>query len=150
MLSKLYTIAAILLVIALASYALWTSPSYTKSLEARVYYFLGNYERAYTLASESYTVDQYNKMAFTVMTQSKIAKDFEAYIKQGNEYLQRIDVISAQESFAPADRNRVKMMCEIMIESYDALNATQLTDEELQKRALQMRQKFKQLYEELF
>lgn len=150
MLSKIYLIFFFLLVIGGSAYYFSTNPSYQNSLQARIYYFLGNYENAYNLAKEAYEDDQYNKMAFTVMTQSKIAKNYESYIKQGNEFFARIDAISAKEEYTKADKNRVKMMCEIMTESYKQLVPTTLTDDLLQENAKKMYMKFTQLYEELF
>ena len=124
--------------------------SYQNSIQARIYYFLGNYESAYNLAKEAYEQDSYNKMANTVMTQSAISKEYEAYIKQGNEYFTKIDEISSKEDYIEADKLRVKMMCEIMIESYNELAPSTLTDESLQLSSQKMQKKFIQLYEELF
>ncbi len=127
-----------------------TSPSYKNSVQARVYYFLGNYESAYELAKLALREDIYNKMANTVMAQSKIAKEFEAYIELGNKYLIKIDKISSKKEFSLADRARVKMMCEIMIESYKNLAPSTLTKKSLLQNSKEMQKKFIQLYEELF
>lgn len=127
-----------------------SNSSYQNSIQARIYYFLGNYGSAYDLAKKAYEQDSYNKMANTVMTQSKIAKEYEAYIQQGNEYFVRIDDISSKKVYTEADKVRVKMMCEIMIDSHDELAPSTLTDESLQKSSLKMQKKFIQLYEELF
>jgi hypothetical protein len=127
-----------------------SNSSYQNSIQARIYYFLGNYESAYDLAKEAYEQDSYNKMANTVMTQSKIAKEYEAYIKQGNEYFVRIDEISSKKDYTEADKVRVKMMCEIMIDSYENLVPSILTDESLQVSSRKMQKKFIQLHEELF
>jgi tetratricopeptide (TPR) repeat protein len=148
--SKIKLIFFTLLIFGASFYYFSTSPSYQNSTQARVYYFLGNYEKAYELAKISLEEDIYNKMASTVLTQSKIAKEYEAYIELGNEFLKRIDKISLKEEFSKEDRVRVKMMCQIMIESYSNLAPSTLTKESLQESSKKMQKKFIQLYEELF
>lgn len=150
MLSKFYLILFTVILLSGSFVYFASNSSYKNSLQARVYYFLGNYESAYTLAKESYDEDNYNKMAFTVMVQSKIAKNFTAYIQEGNDYLKKIDEISSKTNFTEADRVRVKMMCQIMIDSFDDLVPTKLTDVELVENSKKMHKKFKQLFEELF
>ena len=127
-----------------------SNSSYKNSVQARVYYMLGNYESAYKLAKESYEEDNYNKMAHTVMTQSEISIQYEKYINEGNKYLQKIDVISSKQDYTQEDKTRVKFMCEIMIESYDDLKPSTLTDKILQENSKKIQKKFKQLYAELF
>ena len=124
--------------------------SYQNSLQSRVYYFLGNYQEAYDLAKSAHDEDSYNKMAFTVMTQSKIALKYEKYIEQGNEYFKTIDEISSRDKVTLADKSKVKLMCEIMMDEYQTLVPTPLTDEKLQINAGIIKKKFEQLYAELF
>ncbi len=150
MLSKIKLIIFMIVLLGGSVYFFSSNSSYQNSIQARIYYFLGNYESAYTLAKEAYDQDSYNKMANTVMTQSAIAKEYEAYIKQGNEYFTKIDEISSKKDYTEADKVRVKMMCEIMIESYKELAPSTLTDESLQLSSKKMQKKFIQLYEELF
>jgi hypothetical protein len=150
MLSKIKLILFVVILLGGGIYFFSSNSSYQNSIQARVYYFLGNYESAYELSKKAYEQDSYNKMANTVMTQSKIAKEYEAYIKQGNVYFKKIDDISLQVKYTEADKVRVKMMCEIMIESYSELVPSTLTDESLQNSSLKMQKKFVQLYEELF
>ena len=126
------------------------SQSYQKSFQSRVYYFLGNYQNAYELAKEAYALDPYNRMAFTMLTQSKIAFKYEDYIKEGTEYLKKIESISSKKEPLKNDMIRVKMMCEIMIERYEKLSPTVLTDKALCEEALSIYKKFKKLHEELF
>ncbi len=150
MLSKIKLIIFMVILLGGSVYFFSSNSSYQNSIQARIYYFLGNYESAYDLAKEAYEQDSYNKMANTVMTQSKIAKEYEAYIKQGNEYFVRIDEISSKKDYTEADKVRVKMMCEIMIDSYENLVPSILTDESLQVSSRKMQKKFIQLHEELF
>lgn len=150
MLSKIKLIIFTVILLGGSVYFFSSNSSYQNSIQARIYYFLGNYESAYELAKEAYEQDNYNKMANTVMTQSKIAKEYEAYIKQGNNYLVRIDEISSKKDYTEADKVRVKMMCEIMIDSYGELLPSTLTDKSLLKSSKKMQKKFIQLHEELF
>jgi len=150
MLSKIKLIIFTAILLGGSVYFFSSNSSYQNSIQARIYYFLGNYESAYELAKEAYAQDNYNKMANTVMTQSKIAKEYEAYIKQGNNYLVRIDEISSKKDYTEADKVRVKMMCEIMIDSYGELLPSTLTDKSLLKSSKKMQKKFIQLHEELF
>jgi hypothetical protein len=150
MLSKMKLIIFVSIILGGSVYFFSSNSSYQNSIQSRVYYFLGNYDSAYELAKEAYDQDNYNKMANTVMTQSKIAKEYEAYIKQGNEYFKKIDKISSQKEYTPADKVRVKMMCEIMIDSYKNLVPSTMTEESLQNESQKMQKKFIQLYEELF
>ncbi len=150
MLSKIvFVIVAILFLVASGFYFMGNS-SYQNSFEARFYYFVGNYEKAYEFAQKAYKEDSYNKMAFTVLTQSKIAEKYVAYIKEGNVYFDKIDKISSEKEYKQADKIRIKLMCEIMIGRYKKLVPTKLTDKELVEDARKTYTKFKQLYEQLF
>jgi len=150
MLSKIKLIIFVVFLLGGSVYFFSSNLSYQNSIQARVYYFLGNYNSAYELAKKAYEQDKYNKMANTVMIQSKIAKEYESYIEEGNRYLKKIDEISSKKDYNEADKTRVKMMCEIMIESYKNLSPSTMTEESLLKKSQKMQKKFIQLYEELF
>lgn len=150
MLSKINLIIFVIVLLGGSFLYFSSNSSYKNSVQARVYYMLGNYDSAYDLAKESYDEDNYNKMANTVMIQSKIALNYEKYINEGNEYLQKIDAISLKQKYTQEDKIRVKFMCEIMIESYNELKPSTLTEKGLQENAKKMQKKFKQLYAELF
>ncbi len=150
MLSKIKLIIFVIFLLGGSVYFFSSNLSYQNSIQARVYYFLGNYNNAYELAKKAYEQDNYNKMANTVMTQSKIAKEYETYIEEGNRYFKKIDEISSKKDYNEADKTRVKMMCEIMIESYKNLSPSTMTEESLLNKSQKMQKKFIQLYEELF
>ncbi len=141
MLSKIYLIVFVIVLFGGSLYYFTFNSSYQNSIQARVYYFLGNYESAYELAKVAYEEDSYNKMANTVMTQSAIAKEYEAYIEQGNDYFEKIDEISSKIDYTESDKVRVKMMCEVMIESYENLVPSTMTEESLQKASKKMQKK---------
>lgn len=129
---------------------LYTSPSYQKSLEAKFYYALGDYYEANILAKEAYEIDKYNKMAFTVLSQSNIALKYDKYIQEARKYLSEISILSNKEKFEKTDKVKVKMMCEIVIEDYKSLNPSKLTQESLKNEAKELFLKFNEIYEQLF
>ncbi|WP_201352462.1 hypothetical protein [Hydrogenimonas urashimensis] len=144
-----YALLALLLLASMAVFA-WINPSYQKAFEAKWYYFMGDYDEAYALAKEAYALDPYNRMALTVMTQTEVAERYLGYIREGAAFLRQIEEIANRQPISNADRIRVKMMCEVMIERYEKLIATPLTDEELIERARNIYEKFKNLYTSLF
>lgn len=119
-------------------------------MKAKMEYFLGNYEQAYQMSKEAYALDQYNRMAFTVLTQSKIAFKYLKYVEDAQAYLQQIDGLSSKQNFSKSDKIKIKMICEVMIERYKRLNPTVLTNKKLHDDTTKEYQKFQQIYEELF
>lgn len=119
------------------------SPSYKASAQAKVYYMMGEYEQARTLAKEAHKIDRYNRMAATVMAQSTIALEYVDYINEGRDYLARIEILTQKEYLEKADRIRIKFMASIMVERYVKLTHTVLIDEVLLKQAKQMYEQFK-------
>jgi len=88
-------------------------------------------------------------MASMVMTQSQTAMKFVNYIDEAKKYMSEIAKIASGDGVSDADRAKVKMMCEIMIESYVKIAPTVLTDKELIQEASDYNQKFKKLYDEI-
>ncbi|MDO5045706.1 hypothetical protein [Campylobacter sp.] len=127
-----------------------TNSSYQEALQAKFYYEVGNYDKAHILAKKAYEKDIYNKMANTVMKQSRIALKYTRYIKEANDYLEQILKISKAKEVSKADASRIRIMCEIVIEGYDKLKPSTLTPKDIQEEARDMRDKFVKLKEELF
>ena len=123
--------------------------SYKYSIQARVKYFMGDYKKAIELAQEAFELDPYNKMSFSILTQSKIALKFLDYIKDGKKYLQTIEKISQKDYITHEDRVRVKMICEVMIERYKKLSPTVLTPKKLVQESKNLYKKFKKIYEDI-
>jgi tetratricopeptide (TPR) repeat protein len=144
-----YVALALTLLAGMAIFA-WTNPSYEKGFEAKWYYLLGEYDRAYDLAKEAYELDRYNRMAFTVMTQTAVARRFIDYIKEGEAYLKTIEEIADRPPISDADKIRIKMICEVMMDRYATLTPTKLTDKELVKEARAMYERFKTLHDSIF
>ena len=146
---KLFIFIVFLFFIALMIYFFIFSDSYQKSMKARVKYQLGNYKEAYSLAQEAYELDKYNKMAFSILTQSKIAFKMLNYIDDAKNYLKDIDKIVQQKTIAKSDKMKIKVICDVMVERYKRLNPTPLTNKELYDECTSYYKKFKRLQDEL-
>ena len=127
----------------------YSDNSYKLALEAKFLYENKEYEKALNLSQKALDIDIYNKMANTVLNQSKAAIKFSSYIKNGKEYLERIKKMS-QSSVSKADSERIKMMCDVMIEDFDDLKNSALLDNELKNEALNTKEIFVKLKNELF
>ena len=124
--------------------------SYRYSIEAKAYYEMGKYEKAYKLANKSYNLDKYNRMAFTIVTQSKIAMIWDKFIKESNNYFVQINSISNKETITKADKIRIKMMLQIILGEFKNLPNSKLLNSELQQQALKNYKKAKELYNGIF
>lgn len=142
-----YIIATIAIVVGVVSIA--THPSYQKSLQAKYFYYMGDYKEAQTIATEAFQLDKYNRMASTIMTQSKVSLEFIKYINNAKKYMKSINEMSAKATITKADQARVKMMCEIMIDSYDKIPSSVVIDDALIKEAKDYHELFRKLYEEI-
>lgn len=136
-------------IIALFGLFFYSDNSYKLALEAKFYYESKEYEKALNLSQKALDLDAYNKMATTTLNQSKAAMKFSSYIKNGKEYLDRIKKMS-QNGVSKADNERIKMMCDVMIEDFESLRNSALLDDELKSEALQMKEAFAKLKNELF
>ncbi len=143
-----FPIIALGLVIFMALYFL-LNPSYEKSIEAKYYYAIGEYEEAYSLANEAFSMDVYNRMASTIMAQSKTSLKYVAYIKQAKEYLLEIHEIAKDDSISNAEHARMKLMSEIMLGSYVKLAPSIITDSDLVKEAKKYHDDFELLLEKV-
>ena len=146
--NKLSIFIAIFLIILFGLF-FYSDNSYKLALEAKFYYESKEYEKALNLSQKALDIDIYNKMANTVLNQSKAAIKFSSYIKNGKEYLERIKKMS-QSSVSKVDNERIKMMCDVMIEDFDDLKNSALLDNELKNEALNTKEIFVKLKNELF
>ena len=146
--NKLSIFIAIFLIILFGLF-FYSDNSYKLALEAKFYYESKEYEKAINLSQKALDLDAYNKMAATTLNQSKAAMKFSSYIKNGKEYLERIKKMS-QSSVSKADSERIKMMCDVMIEDFDDLKNSALLDNELKNKALNTKEIFVKLKNELF
>jgi tetratricopeptide (TPR) repeat protein len=144
----LFPFLALLFLLSMFIYFL-VNPSYQKSLEAKFFFELGNYQKAYTLANEAFSLDVYNKMAATVMAQSKTSLKYKNYIEEAKRYLQEINEIVQQESISSAQRAKIRTMSKIMVDSYKKLAPSVVTDKELIVQAQRYYENFEKLLEKI-
>jgi tetratricopeptide (TPR) repeat protein len=126
-----------------------THPSYEKSLQAKYFYEMGEYDKAYALANEAFALDLYNRMASTVMAQSKTSLKYQAYINEAKKYMKDINKIASKEKISGADRAKIKMMSEIVVDSYTKLAPSVITDISLVEEAKEYHDNFKKLLEKV-
>ncbi|SFV53104.1 hypothetical protein MNB_SM-5-1087 [hydrothermal vent metagenome] len=147
--SKLFfPITAFIFLLMMAIYFL-SHPSYEKSLEAKYYYEMGEYHKAYKSANEAFSMDRYNRMAATVMAQSKIALKYEDYIDLAKRYMVAINKIATKTTISDSDRAKIKMMSEIVIDSYTKLASSVMTDKSLLLEAKKYHKSFEKLLEKV-
>jgi len=125
------------------------SDSYKYSIEAKLKYAMGDYQKAIELASKAFELDPYNKMAFSILAQSKISIKFLDYINDAQEYLKKIEYLSKKKHLTEADRIKIKMMTEVMIGRFKKLSPTVMTDKTLYEKSKKLYQEFVKIHENL-
>lgn len=143
----LFSFAALILFIMFVSFLI--SPSYQKSIEAKYNYEMGSYKIAYSLANEAFSMDVYNRMASTIMAQSKTSLKYVSFINDAKKYMQEIDTIAAEGSVSDAQRAKIKTMCNIIIDSYPKLAPSAITDKTLVNDAQKYFDKFEKIFEQV-
>ena len=124
--------------------------SYKTSLKAKMKYISGDYKEARELAKDAFDEDPYNRMAISVLAQSKISAEFVDYINDGDKYLKKIKALTQKQNFENRDKVKIKMMCEVMLGRYEKLSSTVMTDSDLKKVSKEKFEQFKSIHEELF
>ena len=125
------------------------NPSYQKSLQAKYYYEVGDYNEAYSNAKEAFGLDSYNRMAATVMAQSQTSLKYVKYVNESKGYMSQINDIVNKENIEDSDKARIRLICEIMKSSYIKLAPSIITDKELVQDAAYYHAGFEQLLEKV-
>ncbi|MEA1956342.1 MAG: hypothetical protein U9N02_07615 [Campylobacterota bacterium] len=125
------------------------NPSYKISIEAKYHYEMREYKEAYALAQEAFSLDLYNRMASTIMAQSKISLRYVSYIDLANKYMKSINDIATHETISDADKAKIRTICEIMIGSYTKLAPSVITDKDLVDKVASYHEKFENLREKV-
>ena len=125
------------------------NPSYEKSIKAKYYFETGEYKEALVYSKEAFALDQYNRMAATVMAQSITSLKYVKYIDMGKNYMLEIDKIAQHEYISDGDKAKIRLICEIMIDSYIKLAPSVVTDEKLVQESAYYYQKFENLLEKV-
>ncbi len=124
--------------------------SYRLSLEARYYFENGEYNKAYEKSKKAYLLDPYNRMAFTVYTQSQIAKEWQNFLSDADKYFKKIEEIANKDHLNDKERQRVKIMLEILLDEYRNLKPSLLISDDLKNKAKLQYKKAKKIYEKVF
>ena len=140
----------VVLIILMAIFFFGFTDSYRLSLKAKMKYMTSEYEEARVLAKEAFDLDPYNRMAISILSQSKISAQMADYVKDAQSYMKNIEKLSARDDFLHSDKIKIKVYCEVMIGRYKKLNPTVLTDKALFASCTKHYQQFKKIYEELF
>ena len=141
-------IVALSLILIMGIYFL-VNPSYEKSIRSKYYFEMGEYEEALVLAREAFSLNVYNRMASTVMAQSITSLKYVKYIQMGKTYVKEIDSIATHEFISKADKAKMRLICEIMIDSYIKLAPSVITNESLAHESAILYKKFEQLLEKV-
>ncbi len=144
----LFPLIALVLILIMGVYFL-INPSYEKSIRAKYYYEIGNYQEALVLAKEAFNMDVYNRMAATIMAQSITSMKYADYIKDAKKYMQEINAIAEHEVISDADKAKIRLICDIMISAYKKLAPSVVTDEQLVKDAAKYYAGFEKLLEKV-
>lgn len=144
----LFPLIALVLLLIMGVYFL-VNPSYQKSIAAKYHYELGEYKEAYTLANEAFSLDVYNRMASTIMAQSKTSLKYLSYINQAKSFMKEINAMATQESIDDAQRAKIKIMSEIVVGEYKKLAPSVITDSDLVKEAAKYHKNFEKLLEKV-
>ncbi len=142
--------ALVVFVVVMVIFFFGFSDSYRYSMEARVKYFMGDYQEARELAKKAFDLDPYNKMAFSILAQSKISAELADYILEADNYLKKIEDLTNKQNFSNRDKIKIKMITEVMTQKFQKLNPTVMTDKELYAQCIKRYKKFKTIYEKLF
>jgi len=89
-------------------------------------------------------------MAFSIKTQSKIAKEWQNYIEDVNNYFKKIEQIANKDIITNKDKARIKIMLEILLNEYKLLKPSLLLPKYLKEEAKKKNKKVVKLYERLF
>ena len=125
------------------------NPSYEKSIQAKYYFEMGEYDRALKLSREAFSMDVYNRMASTITAQSITSLKYVSYVQSGAKYMKSIDEIATHESISDADKAKIRLMCNIMIDAYVKLAPSVITDQELVQKAAKYHDGFEKLLEKV-
>ena len=125
------------------------NPSYEKSIKAKYYYETGDYKEAYSLAKEAFGLNLYNRMASTIMAQSKTSLRYVKYNEIAKKYMDDISEIALHEDISNSDKAKIRLICEVMIGSYIKLAPSVITDKDLVAKTAAYHKQFEKLLEKV-
>ena len=144
----LIPLVALSLILTMGIYFL-INPSYEKSIRAKYYFEVGEYKEALELSKEAFSIDVYNRMASTIMAQSRTSLKYVEYIEMGKKYMSNINEIATHEFISDADKAKIRIICGIVLDSYVKLAPSVITDSDLVKESAEYQKKFEKLLEKV-
>ena len=139
---------ALLVIIIMGVYFL-VNPSYEKSLKAKYYFEIGDYNEALVLAREAFQQDVYNRMASTIMAQSITSLKYLSYNNDAKKYMADINDIATHDKISDADKAKIRMISNIMVDAYVKLAPSVVTDTKLVEDAAKYYKDFEKLLEKV-
>lgn len=124
---------------------LYFNPSYKLSMEAKIYYSMGEYEIALQLSEEALKIREYNTMAFYIKTRSELTLQMVEFNREADEFEEKIIEILKNGRPSKENKLRIKMMSDILISKYSNLSFKLIEDDELKEEALKRYKKFEKL-----
>jgi len=88
-------------------------------------------------------------MASTIMAQSKTSLKYVKYNNTAKSYMKKINSIANKNVISDADKAKIKIMCEIMIDSYIKLAPSVITDKDLVQETKNYYENFEKLLEKV-
>jgi len=144
----LIPLVALSLILIMGVYFL-VNPSYEKSIRAKYYFEVGEYQEALALSKEAFSIDIYNRMASTIMAQSITSLKYVKYNEMAKKYMQDINEIATHEFISDADKAKIRIICGIMLDSHIKLAPSVITDADLVKESAEHQEKFEKLLEKV-
>ncbi len=144
----IWLIVSFSLLLVMAVYLI-INPSYEKSFEAKYYYHMGDYKKSLTLSKEAFALNVYNRMASTIMAQSQISLQYAQYIQQAKKYMKDINTLAHKDALSDADKAKMKLMSEVVIDGYVKLSPSVVTDKKLVEEAAYYHNEFVKLHEKI-
>ena len=138
-----------LLIISIMGIFVLINPSYEKSIKAKYHYEIGEYNEALSRAKEAFSQDLYNRMASTIMAQSKTSLKYVAFIDEAQSYMKEINKIATNDIISDADKAKIRLMCEIITKSYVKLAPSVITNDDLTKQSAKYNKMFEKLLEKV-
>jgi len=83
------------------------------------------------------------------MAQSKTSLKYVKYNNSAKDYMKKINIIANKDTISDADKAKIKIMCEIMIDSYIKLAPSVITDKELVLETKNYYKNFEKLLEKV-
>jgi len=121
------------------------NPSYKLSVEAKYYYTIGKYQKAYNLADESLKLREYNTMAFHIRNRSSLTLEVIDFNKESKDFQDKVIAILKKDAILRTDKLRTKMMSDVIISKYQNLSLSMVDDNEIKDLALQNFKKFQKI-----